>query len=378
MRSVITIGFVVLITGIFTFAYSLPKFAVRDGVTCGQCHVNSQGSGLRNSYGSDYYSRQVLPMEEWGDFGSEDFTGQLNEFVRLGTDIRVQYYRYNQNGSSEHAFFPMQADAYLNIVPAERFQLFLEQSLFRNFAATDVWGQYEFDNDNGYFRLGQFLPAYGLRLEDHTAFVRGGNVGGIATPEPVANIPTDRQGLHWKPTNQTVGVEATLKPFGLEVTGSLGKPRNGTSYSTTLSVKHAFWVGDINALVGGSLYNGDAIGIGRTYSMAGIYGGINWGKFTLLGEVDVTADYAEPDATGMATYSEITYKVMDGLDVGIEHHFYDENIEFTENSLTRIGFGLDIIPVAYVEFKPQFRLVRVAADPDYAHSEVILQGHFWF
>ncbi|MBS1272457.1 MAG: hypothetical protein MAGBODY4_01602 [Candidatus Marinimicrobia bacterium] len=367
---------------LFNETTALPRFAAQEGVLCGQCHVNDQGAALRNSYGAEYYSQKVLPMSEWDDFGSEDYTAQLNEYIRYGGDVRVQYYRYAEENSSRSAFFPMQADAYINVQPSEYLQFFLEQSLFRNFAATDVWAQYNFSKDAGYLRFGQFLPSYGLRLDDHTAFIRGGNIGGITIPDSISDISVSRQGLHWNPTNQAMGLEGMVKPFDLQLTGSVVKPSNSSTYSATLNLTHAFWLGDMNFIIGGSYFRGNLISADSTYSYYGVNAGLNFGRFTYLGEIDFTQNYSEDYlgqlTNGLAIYSELSVRVLRGCDLVMSYHFFDPSTEFTGRGLTRWTFGASVIPVAYIEIKPQYRILTAAADTDFSHSELIFQGHFWF
>jgi len=369
------IGLIIILSNVLM---ALPRFAAQEGVSCGQCHVNDQGGALRNSYGAEFYSQKVLPMSEWEEFGSDEYTTQFNKFIRFGGDVRVQYYRYVDERTTQSAFFPMQADAYLHIAPSEQLEFFLEQSLFRSIAATDVWAQFSYSGDGGYLRFGQFLPAYGLRLDDHTAFIRGGNVGGITVADSIAGIPVGRQGLHWKPSSQTVGLEAMVKPFGLQLTGSIGKPRNGTEYTAVLNLAHAFWIGDLNFLAGGSYFTGDLAGLGRRYSYYGVYTGINFGRFTYLGEMDFTSDYSQQGATGYAFYSEFSARILQGLDLVASYSMYDPDVELTGVDLKRFILGMDIIPVSYVELKPQYRIITTAADPDYSRSELIIQSHFWF
>jgi len=355
-----------------------PQFATQRAVLCGQCHVNAQGGGLRNDYGADYYSKTVLPMKKWQKFGDSDFTATVNDYIRYGADLRMQYYYYADQQTSQNAFFPMQADLYLGVQPFERFQLYLEQSLFNTVASADVWAQYSLPDDKGYLRFGQFVPAYGLRMADHTSFIRGGNVGGLQLAQNKAGIAPEVQGLQWKPSNNTVGIEGAVKLKGVRVTGSVGKPKTGREYSFTLNAAKAFWAGDYNLLMGANYFNGDYLNRGWRYAYSGLYLGINRGPFTFLGEADITSDYTERGATGYATMAMLAYQVTQGFYLDLKHDFYDADVQFTGDSMTRYTLGLDLFPLSYIELLPQYRLLTLSTDKNYARSEVIIQGHFWF
>lgn len=365
---------------------SHPRFAVREAVTCQRCHVDNQGAALRNEYGAGYYSRQVLPMDLWEDFGGEEFTASIHEAIRWGTDIRMQYYSYSEEGSSRDAFFPMQGDLYLGITPLEKLTLYGEASLFnldairpdgRPAPAVRIWAQYELPNERGYVRVGQYNPAYGLRLDDHTSLIRGGNDGGGVINSAVANIPPDYQGLHWKPDRAARGLSLHFNTLGMEMTGYYGQPVSGSEGVAAVDLKSAFWAGEFNVLVGGSALNGSYTG-NRRYTFAGLYGGVNYGRITLLGEVDVHSDYTASGSMGYVTYSEMEISLVQGLSAVLEYEFYDADIEYSRNAFSRVSIGADLFPIPYLEILPQYRLVNVTNDSDFGRQEFILQGHLWF
>ncbi|HKJ68530.1 MAG TPA: hypothetical protein VKA68_11280 [bacterium] len=361
-----------------TMSNAHPKFAVREAVTCVQCHVNNQGGGLRNEYGANYYSRDVLPAIPWDDFGNENFTTAINEFIRYGSDVRMQFYNYSEQNSSQNAFFPMQADVYLGVTPSDQFTVYFEQSLFRSIASTDLWAQWSNSGGNVYVRFGQFFQDYGLRLDDHTSFIRGGNDGGVVVNENTAQIPVQFQGLHWKPENNNVGFEAGYNPIGWKITGSIGKKLGQETYSTSINASRAFWIGPANMLFGLSYFNGGYYRQLDRYSYYGAYAGLNWGPLTLMGEADLMRDYPAANATGFTAYADLTWQIQDGVFLALEQDYFDANRDLENNELVRYTIGAELFPISYVEVKPQYRLLNATASPDFSRSEFILQFHFWF
>jgi len=355
-----------------------PKFAARDGVTCSRCHVAEQGGGLRNEYGAGYYSQDVLPAIPWDEFGNENFTGAISEFIRAGADVRVQYFRYDENGATQDAFFPMQADIYLGVTPSEQLTFYYEQSLFRTVASTDLWARLDILNGNASLLFGQFTQDYGLKLDDHTSFIRGGNDGSLALNSDIAGIPGLYQGLHWKPDNNTVGISLTYKPNDWKLAGSVGKPAGMEVYSTTLNLSRAFWIGAMNAYAGLSMYHGSYYRQLDPYTYYGAYAGVGLGPLTVLGEVDIINDYPVKNQSGLVTYAEATLQIAPGLYLALEHDYFDADRENAADELTRYTIGAEWFPISYVEIKPQYRVLDVSASPDYSQSEAILQVHFWF
>ncbi len=361
-----------------TLIFAVPRFAARENVLCSHCHVNPDGGGLRNDYGAGYYSRKILPMDHWGAFGSDKFTTQLNDFIRYGADVRAQYFRYADNHSSSQAVFPMQTDIYFGVNPSDKLHFYLETSLLQSVAASEVWGQLNILPANGYLRIGQFLPAYGLRLADHTAFIRGGNVGGLVLPDTLSGGIAPHQGLQWTPQATTDGIEIGLQPSNYIVTASFGKARNNPDYSLSLNLAHVFYINYINFLIGASAFHGNYyVGL-KPYTYVGGYLGVNWNQFTFLGEIDVTKDYSGKGITGLAAYSELGITLFKGFTAFTQFQVYDADINLTGQSLNQYAIGVDIFPMAYLQIQPQYRIMTTAADKNYQRTELLCQVHFWF
>jgi hypothetical protein len=277
-----------------------------------------------------------------------------------------------------NAFFPMQADVYAAITPAARFTLYYEQSLFNTIAATDLWAKLDFKNQSGYLRVGQFVPAYGIRHDDHTSFFRGGNSGGIVVAAEASNIQENRQGLHWEPEHNTVGGELSLNVLNFVLTGSAGKTRGDDLYSYSLNLFRPLGIGNNNALIGASYFSGSVYSQLDRYAYYGLYGGIDIGQLTLLGEVDLMDGYPQPEVIGYTAYGELSYQILQGVHAVLEYEIFDANIDFTENALVRYTIGGEIFPIPYVEFKPQVRIIDPTANTGFSRTEILFQTHLWF
>ena len=194
MRALLVIA-IVLVTA---RADAYPHFQLSSGtVQCAQCHLAPAGGGLLTQWG----------REEGADTLSLGGNGQflhglveLPENVFIGGDFRVAALA-NETGSDEGtelAAFPMQADLAVRagsesiaIAAVVGFRGAVRSgspdapptnppagdamspSLRSYFVARELYGIWQGEAQSGaYARVGRFSPAYGLRLADHTAYVR--------------------------------------------------------------------------------------------------------------------------------------------------------------------------------------------------------------
>ena len=121
--------------------------------------------------------REELPVPEWSEsLALEDFTTKLSETVSIGADIRTLYY-YQQipdtgavtTPANRNAFWQMQGDVYMNFRLAQKVHVYLDKGLYSGF---EVFGVLGILPGNGYIKVGKFVPNYGLKTDDHRAFVR--------------------------------------------------------------------------------------------------------------------------------------------------------------------------------------------------------------
>ena len=159
------------------FSFALPRFAVQNGSSCIACHVNPTGSGLRNDYGSNVVSLEELPLERWLDKGNEDWDGYISDHLQIGGDFRLQGEQYNDSDNKRRsAFFPMQADIYSYLKLNSNAGIFTKIGVRGSSSlSTEYWALLSNLPQNAWVRVGRTLPNYGLRVDDHTSFIRGGN-----------------------------------------------------------------------------------------------------------------------------------------------------------------------------------------------------------
>lgn len=360
---------------------SLPKFASRTGAKCQSCHVNPTGKGMRNEFGSTYGRDDItLPtFKELTDF--DEFSTNLTSNISIGADVRnLFFYNQREKGSS---FFQMQGDVYFDLRLNKKLRVYIDKGLYSGF---EVMGIAKVLPLEGYVKVGKFMPAYGTRIDDHNAFIRGGPFGG----GPFAGlIPTGYpNGLRFGERSEDTGVEFGFSPsiFSLQLGVFNGTPGGGLSGVTATKEKAiafrgdaSFRVSNVNLSVGGSIYNyPDPSGTIRFY---GAFGSITLlQSLTLHSEVDIlTKTLPGPDITGMILWNELNYMVVPGIDLKVGFEYYDPDTELKNGSFSRVTIGAELFLLSGVEVRPLYRLnlEDIPSGAKVDNDELQLLFHFY-
>lgn len=360
-------------------AWALPRFSLLKGEGCALCHTNPSGAGQRNLYGSDVFGAKELPMKR-----SNAFEATFGEAIRFGGDVRTQLYEVHTETADRYGFFTMQADLYANWQVAEKLSVYVEQDALRGTA--ELFGMWAPKGHEGYAKLGSFLPNYGLKMDDHTAFVRGGN--------PAAAL---KDGLPWAPNYADAGVEVGLELAEIEWTFGA---YNGTGIGNSVDARDndkAFLargetflkLGDSRVAVGANVYSNKLPDATDRMNLFGAFVGFAAGSLSVTGEVDIAQNYlpaanADEGATSMAVFTEAVYTVTRGVYALGRFEQFDADMDAQTGNVVRASVGAEIFPVPYVEIKP---LVRFNMDSRTAQGsqveigdtvEGLTQIHWWF
>ncbi len=165
-----------------------PIFLSKQYARCTTCHYSPTGGGLLTPYGRSL-SRQELsttgkgePTQQHEIAGREEaflwgILGKSLGTVDVGIDMRPAYLNLNFGGIGNHRTLWMNADL-LAAYRVNGWTVYGEvgrqpQANGSKIDSYEYWVGHESEKGYG-FRVGRFLPAYGLRLADHTAYTRSG------------------------------------------------------------------------------------------------------------------------------------------------------------------------------------------------------------
>jgi hypothetical protein len=364
---------IIILSFLFTLnTYSFPRFAMRGGGNCIDCHVNPTGGEMRNDRGWNM-SRKFLTMSS-PDSGFK-MSNKIGENIRFGLDVRGQM--LGTLGKFKRIDFQnMSGVLYSNVDLSEQINVFakydFENSLWEGFGVAHIFP------NNGYIKGGSFVPNFGIRLDDHTAYTRGGDMGFITN---------QKLGLIYDPYYAETGGEVGLyiSDFAF-LTVSIGRPigrpaqpllTNDPSYTARLQFNPSLSE-DVNILFGGSWHRfRNSLTFPRSIAdMYGGFAGIAIGNFTLLGEYDIARSYIIIDSLTNALMIEASYGIIRGLDVVVRYDRIDPSTHRVKDDHSRIVLGLDIFPLPFVEILPQYRIQM--EHPEIANDAFNIQFHFFY
>jgi hypothetical protein len=179
MRALGTVIALAIVAATATVAHAYPQYQLSHEQTCGACHLSPTGGSLLNDNG------ELTASDEAKWAGDPTFLHgkvTLPDWLRLGGDFRGAGGINDPGGGVVGALFPMQAELHgaamagpitivadLGYTPPKEGGSPLTALISREHYVR--WNQHP-DNLGWYARAGHFLPTYGLRYAEHTAYVR--------------------------------------------------------------------------------------------------------------------------------------------------------------------------------------------------------------
>lgn len=349
-------------------ALALPRFAARTGAKCQSCHVNPSGGGMRQIFGAQY-GREKLPVPEWGGKSElEDFSTLLTSFVGVGADFRTLYFLRqlpDTGGSSnQNSFFQMQGDLYLNFRLAKNVSVYLSKGLYSGF---ETFGLFTVLPARGHVKVGKFVPDFGTKLDDHTAYIR--TMTGFS---PEQGRP------------ELTGAEVGISPGAFRIVGGVynandGYAGSGGNNKALLGRAEGMFelAEDVHLGLGGDVFTReDQSGVRKT--IYGGFGSVGFHDLVVFGEADLlhSSGGGIATSTGFVSYVEASYVVTPGLDLKLAYDFYDPDIDYKTGSRSRVTVGCEFFPVGGVELRPLYRF-NIETPEDLRNNEVDLVLHFY-
>ena len=399
MRYSSIILFLIFLTiSVTSVSHALPRFALMTGAKCGSCHVNPTGGQIRNEYGS-LFSVDALPLRATKD---EDFTfdPKISESITLGGDYRGQliadfgkdYLQAGDSVSGKTSFHAMTAALYGSVQLSKKIIFYFKHDILNTAygqrSGPEIYSIAKVLPNNWYIKGGAFLPDFGWRVDDHTAYTRGGDIGFV--PGGLFS-----NGLIFTPNYRDLGVEVGGYMGDLMVTASL---LNGSGNFTkiyfskdkayTAKVEYMGSLSTFNYRLGASGYGY------RSYKMGSVHLGFAIGDLVIFGEMDWTHHREKSFAFGqdisideqtnqMAAFAEIDYRIIQGLWLIGKFDMFDPQSGLADddatpgtNSIKRLMLGFELFPYSHVEVRPQYRIIM--EKPSIANDQALIQMHLWF
>jgi hypothetical protein len=352
------------------YVYSLPRFALQQKDKCISCHINPTGGIMRNENGF-FFGRNVVSMSSPRD---KNFiiSPKLTDNVSFGFDYRSQLIYSQEKKRAD--FQDMTGSLYLNASVSSDIDV-----LARYDFPNSIWEAYGIARilpNNGYVKVGSFTPYFGIRIDDHTSYTKGGDYGLLFS---VGTI----QGLIYNPLYTETGIElgANFSNWG-QLTASVGKSRfNGTlssdpTFTSRFEVNSS--IDQVGFFAGGSFASVKVRSLGQKLntSLYGIFAGIGTQNFSLMGEYDIAKDFLAKDIVSNAMMIEASYLLTVGLEAVVRYDRFDKNKDLQNDELAHLIFGLEFFPFTFIEIRPQYRIN--IEEPSKGNNAFVLQFHFWY
>jgi len=346
-------------------SFSLPRFATKLRDKCIDCHYNPTGGIIRNDNGF-YYGQNILSMISPR---SDEFTmsPKLNDNISIGLDLRGQFL-YSQE-KSRTDFQDMVGSFYTNINLSKKINVITRYDF-----VNQLWEGYGVARvlpNGSYIKFGAFQPYYGIRLDDHTAYTRGGDFALLYSTGA-------RQGLIYDPLYREAGIEMGIYVSNLLfLTTSVGSNlayrtlSKDPTYTARLEITPS--IGKFGFLLGGSYAKAEAP---RRTDFYGGFAGIGYDRFSILGEFDRANDLRAVNLKSNVYMLQASYVILLGLEAIIRYDRMDPDITLDQDEISHLIVGFEFIPYSFIEIRPQYRFIMESQKVD--NDAFVLQMHIWY
>ena len=328
-------------------AYALPNIAAEYGQSCFLCHVDPTGGGPRNLYGGQFYARTELPTWPDGIDEMNKFNPQINKWLTLGADLRVLHSDVEDAPMFNDQI--MQGAIHLTAQLHPKYTMYISKDWNTDYQAAGIA---HILPEDGYIKVGRFLPNYGLRPDDHTLYIRDGLFGSA--------------------TYSDVGLEVGFHPQDWEFAASILRGTSGAvnddkSFAFSARTAYRLRVQTVNLMLGGSLYGDEYInGDGEQFWYGPFYGA-NYGPVTFMGEVDFTEDLPASlesgglteNPVGLISSQMLFCEIYQGCLLKVCHDFQDYDIDWKTGSRQRYTGGVQWFPYGFLEIQANIRYIEI-------------------
>lgn len=348
-------------------AAAYPHFQLASGSSrCSQCHVAPAGGGLLTPWGQDEHGDTIA---RGGDGRFLHGAIQLPGWLQLGGELRIAVLANDVGGSegAELAAFPMQADLVVRVAggawsviavagargvtrsgapdaPAGAASEVGASSLASYLVSREHYMMWRPGEQGAYARAGRFAAPYGLRLVDHTAYVR--RYLGFNLLEETYGAGGGWIGDAWE-LHATVFASDPLQ----------GAPRKEVGGAAMFEAQPSS-----TAVIGASVRAG--VGEADTRLQAGVHGKlwVNGARMLLQAEVHGVRqvfDAGEGDRWQVAAYAGPVFVPVRGLYAGLAYQAFLEDVQVRGVARQSADVWFSVFPRAHVEVMASGRAQRI-------------------
>jgi hypothetical protein len=356
-------------------ADAYPQFQLSTGTdTCHQCHFSPGGGGLINEYGRDEASD--ISMFQKGDGRFLHGLWDPPASFQIGVDLRVVGLGIaaKPDTATETFTFPMQNEIYLR-PQVGKLSLYVAAG-FRDsrgaFAPTsrEHYLMYEDTEKGFYVRAGRFFPVFGLRLQDHTSFIRR-NTQMYLYEEPYGVA----YGKYLE--SSELHVSAFVRAFGaLEYLGTAHDSGVAAYYERRNEDSTFAWGAQTKLTISDT---DRRAWLGGTYKQW-----LEGAKVLLLGELDLAVE-TFPESGGVSpdpllqtvAYAGASYMPMQGLMITPAVQHFDADAQHHGSSRNAVDLNVQWFAIPHLELHVLQRFEVEALDTSRPILLTLAQVHYY-
>lgn len=334
---------VILLALMAVSALSFPRLSLEHSVQCGQCHVNPNGSGMRNEFGNFSVALNELTLPASKKKVLEYYhSPRVTKALSVGFDSRHLIF-------DDGRVFRMQTDFFANLEPFQGFSYLMR---FTENGITENYALISFADSKYYIKAGRFYPAFGLHNSDHKSYNNERTGHG-------SNVYLD-------------GLSSGFNYRGFNLSAEIFGDNDQAVYGVHL-YKTAYY-SNFNFLGGLSLQLSEEINgsnLSHPHAKA-LFGGIGYDRFSLLGELDFVGQSNDT----MIVYSNLTTRLEYGLYLIGEYNFFDGNRDLKDGVDEFVRVSLEFYPIPFFQLRPSYTYYLDGLYKD--EDDFFLQLHFGY
>jgi hypothetical protein len=321
-----------------------PMFLARQYARCTTCHYSPTGGGLLTPYGRSLSRQEISTTGRSAPAQQEQGTEQDFLFgllgakpgpVDVGIELRPAHLNVDFGGQSTSRDFFMTADI-LAAYRAGGWTLYGElgrEPLLPDakIDSYEYWVAHQSDNGLG-FRVGRFMPAFGIHLADHTAFSRA-DLG--------FNYYDQVYGLELSYSGQRDLVQVSVSPGRAD---SIIHDDGRRAFTAT-----GRWQLDLSSrsvLVFSGLFRGAARDVGQNGASGVAFGFAPTSRVSIWSEADARFQTGGAGPQAYTLLNETSVEVLRGLWLKFSPQLRTD-FGNTSGGLFRMAFEADLFPRAH-------------------------------
>ena len=337
-----------------------PYLAVREGLSCAQCHVDPAGGGLRTAFGNAYAQTQFAARRENPDVL---WTGMVGTMLQLGGDLRgsARYRHEPRKGSTwEFDLDGFRLYANLTLLP-QRLELYVDEHIAPEGASNlEAYLKYTLAGGEWYARAGKLYLPYGWRLQDDGAFIRQVTGINFATPD-------DGVEVGWLRNRWSAQVSLS--------NGTAGGPE--TNGGKQVSGRLEYLPGRWRLGVSGNHNDSDA----GDRTVGGLFAGLRTGPVAWLGEADYIIDEGTPTGRRKEWVGllEANWLIRKGQNLKLTAEYFEPDTDVDENEQNRFSLVWEYAPLEFLQIRTGVRAYDgIPQNSLQNRTEALLQLHGYF